>query len=141
MGSTGQNVNEANKFKDSQDAKASDLLSPVCCFTVSSETTPTNEKPNNFPPTISVIINPPSPSMSIESQHDSDVEYKMNPYLRRHIGESMEKCKLMFYILNNLNNYVQISMYYYYICACALLNLIIVIQVIKNYYIIVNILF
>ncbi|XP_050594862.1 diacylglycerol kinase eta isoform X14 [Bombus affinis] len=91
VGSTEQNVNEANKFKDSQDAKASDLLSPVCCFTVSSETTPTNEKPNNFPATISVIINPPSPSMSIESQHDSDVEYKMNPYLRRHIGESMER--------------------------------------------------
>ncbi|CAL7943612.1 unnamed protein product [Xylocopa violacea] len=91
MGSSGQNVNDINKFKDSQDGKASDLLSPVCCFTVSSETTPTNEKPNNFPPTISVIINPPSPSMSIESQHDSDAEYKMSPYLRRHVGESMEK--------------------------------------------------
>ncbi|KOX68067.1 Diacylglycerol kinase eta [Melipona quadrifasciata] len=91
MGSTGQNVNEANKFKDPHDAKASDLLSPVCCFTVSSDATPTNEKHNNFPPTISVIINPPSPSMSIESQHDSDVEYKMNPYLRRHTCESMER--------------------------------------------------
>ncbi|KAF3430010.1 hypothetical protein E2986_08158 [Frieseomelitta varia] len=87
MGSTGQNVNEMNKFKDSHDAKASDLLSPVCCFTVSSDATPTNDKHNNFPPTISVIINPPSPSMSIESQHDSDVEYKMNPYLRRHTCE------------------------------------------------------
>ena len=102
MGSTGQNVNEANKFKDSHDAKASDLLSPVCCFTVSSDATPTNEKHNNFPPTISVIINPPSPSMSIESQHDSDVEYKMNPYLRRHTCESMERCKLTFHRFKSL---------------------------------------
>ncbi|XP_006625055.1 diacylglycerol kinase eta isoform X3 [Apis dorsata] len=90
MGSTEQNVNKANKFKE-QDGKASDLLRPVCCFTVSSDTTPTNEKRNSFPPTISVIINPPSPSMSIESQHDSDAEYKMNPYLRRHTDESMER--------------------------------------------------
>ncbi|XP_076247267.1 diacylglycerol kinase eta [Calliopsis andreniformis] len=87
---SGQTLTEV-KSKDSQDAKASDLLSPVCCFTVSSETTPTNEKPNNFPPTISVIINPPSPSMSIESQHDSDARYKMSPYLGRRNGESMEK--------------------------------------------------
>ncbi|XP_061936625.1 diacylglycerol kinase eta isoform X2 [Apis cerana] len=90
MGSIEQNVNKANKFKE-QDGKASDLLRPVCCFTVSSDTTPTNEKRNSFPPTISVIINPPSPSMSIESQHDSDAEYKMNPYLRRHTNESMER--------------------------------------------------
>lgn len=94
-----QNITEAVKSKDSQDGKASDLLSPVCCFTVSSETTPTNEKPNNFPPTISVIINPPSPSMSIESKHDSDIGYKMSPYLGRHNGESMEKCMSHFHIL------------------------------------------
>ncbi|XP_053979829.1 diacylglycerol kinase eta isoform X3 [Hylaeus volcanicus] len=91
LGLTGQNTIEVAKSKDSPDGKTSDLLSPVCCFTVSSDTTPTNEKPNNFPPTISVIINPPSPSMSIESQHDSDTGYKMSPYLRRHNGESMEK--------------------------------------------------
>ncbi|CAK9811061.1 Diacylglycerol kinase eta [Anthophora plagiata] len=91
MDSSGQNANEANKFKDFQDSKTSDLLSPVCCFTVSSDTTPINEKPNNFPPTISVIINPPSPSMSTESQHDSDTECKMSPYLRRHNNESMER--------------------------------------------------
>lgn len=102
MGSTEQNINKANKFKE-QDAKASDLLRPVCCFTVSSDTTPTNEK-RSFPPTISVIINPPSPSMSIESQHDSDAEYKMNPYLRRHTDESMERCKIMFKFLH-LNSY------------------------------------
>ncbi|XP_034189721.2 diacylglycerol kinase eta isoform X3 [Osmia lignaria lignaria] len=54
-------------------------------------TTTTNEKPNNFPPSISVIINPPSPSASIESQHDSDGGYKMSPYLRRYNDESMEK--------------------------------------------------
>ncbi|XP_017756456.1 PREDICTED: diacylglycerol kinase eta [Eufriesea mexicana] len=88
MGSTGQNTNETNKLKDTQDGKT---LSPVCCFLVSSDTTPTNEKCNNFPPTISVIINPPSPSMSIKSQHDSDVEYKMDPYLIQHTGESMER--------------------------------------------------
>ncbi|XP_015431327.1 PREDICTED: diacylglycerol kinase eta [Dufourea novaeangliae] len=91
LGSFDQNATEGIKSKDSHDGKASDLLSPVCCFTVSSDTTPTNEKPNNFPPTISVIINPPSPSMSIESQHDSDTGYKTSPYLRRHNGESMEK--------------------------------------------------
>nr|XP_012149203.1 PREDICTED: diacylglycerol kinase eta [Megachile rotundata] len=76
---------------DSRDRKTSDLLSPVCCFTVSADTTTTNEKPSNFPPTISVIINPPSPSTSIESQHDSDKGYKMSPYLRRYNDESMEK--------------------------------------------------
>ncbi|XP_031830705.1 diacylglycerol kinase eta isoform X3 [Nomia melanderi] len=91
LGSSEQYITENIKPKDSQDGKASDLLSPVCCFTVSSDNTPTNEKPNNFPPTISVIINPPSPSMSIESQHDSDAAFKMSPYLRRHNGESMEK--------------------------------------------------
>ncbi|XP_026670378.1 diacylglycerol kinase eta isoform X3 [Ceratina calcarata] len=89
--SHGQNSNDAKKCKESQEGKASDLLSPVCCFTVSSDATPTNEKPNNFPPTISVIINPPSPSMSIESKHDSDAEYKMSPFLRRHINDSMER--------------------------------------------------
>nr|XP_033330534.1 diacylglycerol kinase eta isoform X3 [Megalopta genalis] len=91
LGSPEQSTLDGVKSKDSQDIKASDLLSPVCCFTVSSDTTPTNEKPNNFPPTISVIINPPSPSMSIESQHDSDTPYKMSPYLRRYNDESMEK--------------------------------------------------
>ncbi|XP_076663150.1 diacylglycerol kinase eta isoform X2 [Andrena cerasifolii] len=91
IGSFGQNTTEITRPKDSQDSKASDLLSPVCCFTGSSEATPTNEKPNNFPPMISVIINPPSPSMSIESQHDSDTGYKMSPYFGRHNGESMEK--------------------------------------------------
>ncbi|XP_076166634.1 diacylglycerol kinase eta isoform X5 [Ptiloglossa arizonensis] len=91
LGPSGQNTTEVGKSKDSPDGKTSDLLSPVCCFTVSSDTTPTNEKLNNFPPTISVIINPPSPSMSIESQHDLDIGYKMSPYFRRHNGESMEK--------------------------------------------------
>ncbi|XP_034947054.1 diacylglycerol kinase eta isoform X2 [Chelonus insularis] len=48
--------------------KKTDLLSPVCCFTVASEVIKKGENPPvNFPPTISVIVDPPSPSMSIDS--------------------------------------------------------------------------
>ncbi|XP_014484616.1 PREDICTED: diacylglycerol kinase eta isoform X6 [Dinoponera quadriceps] len=72
--------------------KASDLLSPVCCFTVSSDNTPANEKySTNFPPTISVIIDPPSPSMSIESHQELNLDYNLDPQMKQYSGSSMER--------------------------------------------------
>lgn len=75
--------------------KVSDLLSPVCCFTVSSDNTQANEKcPINFPPQISVIIDPPSPSLSIESHHKLNLDYNLDPHDKQYSsGGSMERCK------------------------------------------------
>ncbi|XP_066585239.1 diacylglycerol kinase eta isoform X2 [Prorops nasuta] len=72
--------------------KTTDLLAPVCCFTVSTEATPTNENPpSEFPQTISVIVDPPSPSISIESHHDAELGSRLKPRFRRYSGGSMEK--------------------------------------------------
>lgn len=76
-----------------EEPKGSDLLSPVCCFAVASDSTPTSEKtPTAFPPVISVIVDPPSPSMSIGNQEDFDVGGKLDSCFRRYSGGSMEKC-------------------------------------------------
>ncbi|XP_024942630.1 diacylglycerol kinase eta isoform X4 [Cephus cinctus] len=83
---------QATTFKARESEKTSDLLSPVCCFTVASQYSATNEElPPKFPPTISVIVDPPSPSMSIESHHEPDIGYAVNSHLRRYSGDSMEK--------------------------------------------------
>lgn len=87
------NSNEQEKSdKHSQGGeKITNLLSPVCCFTVSSDQNARKESQQIFPPTISVIVDPPSPSASIGSRHEK--ENKLNSKLRRLSGESMEKCK------------------------------------------------
>lgn len=83
------------KFDNVEKEKMSDLLSPVCCFTVSSDNTQANEKCSiNFPPQISVIIDPPSPSLSIESHHKLNLDYNLDPHDKQFSGGgSMERCK------------------------------------------------
>lgn len=82
--------------KEVEKEKESDLLSPVCCFTVSSDNKQADEKcSQNFPPQISVIIDPPSPSLSIESHHKLNVDYNLDPHDKQYSnGSSMERCKL-----------------------------------------------
>ncbi|XP_012278503.1 diacylglycerol kinase eta isoform X2 [Orussus abietinus] len=82
---------ESLNFKAPKEEKTSDVLGPVCCFTVTSESTPENKKSTNFPPTIRVIVDPPSPSMSIKSYHETDIGYKLEPPWRRYSGGTMEK--------------------------------------------------
>ena len=78
--------------------RKSDLLNPVCCFTVTTDSPHTNEKSvTNFPPAISVIVDPPSPSMSIDSQHDPPGTGRLETHLRRHSGGSMERRKKTFF--------------------------------------------
>ncbi|XP_029155939.1 diacylglycerol kinase eta isoform X3 [Nylanderia fulva] len=69
------------------------LLSPVCCFPVSSDNSQANEKCSiNFPPQISVIIDPPSPSLSIESHHKLNLDYNLDPHDKQYSGGgSMER--------------------------------------------------
>ncbi|XP_012222170.2 diacylglycerol kinase eta isoform X2 [Linepithema humile] len=87
------NVIPVMKFEDVEEEKAPNLLSPVCCFTVSSDNTQANEKcPASFPPQISVIIDPPSPSLSIESHQKFDLDYKLDPQDKQYCsGGSMER--------------------------------------------------
>ncbi|XP_044008707.1 diacylglycerol kinase eta isoform X3 [Aphidius gifuensis] len=73
----------------------SSLLSPVCCFNVTSDTDKLNDKltASKFPPAISVIVDPPSPSMSMKSSinnnnNDDDDNNLLN---RRDSVCSMEK--------------------------------------------------
>lgn len=89
------NVVLATRFETIEKEKTSDLLRPVCCFTVSSDNTQTNEKcVTNFPPQISVIVDPPSPSLSIESHHKLNVDYKLDPHDKQYSsGNSMERRK------------------------------------------------
>ncbi|XP_011164815.1 diacylglycerol kinase eta isoform X7 [Solenopsis invicta] len=91
--STQANVELANRFESVEKERASDLLRPVCCFTVSSDNTQTNDKcATNFPPQISVIVDPPSPSLSIESHHKLNVDYKLDPHDKQYSsGNSMER--------------------------------------------------
>lgn len=65
-------------------------LSPVCCFKVTPDNETTNEiLPSIFPPAISVIIDPPSPSLSIRSSlNNQENNRKLN---RRDSACSMEK--------------------------------------------------
>lgn len=75
-----------------EDKKPSDLLGPVCCFAVTSDASQTSEKsPPTFPPVISVIVDPPSPSMSIENHKELDVGCRLESCYRRYSGGSMEK--------------------------------------------------
>ena len=89
------NTHENDKDeKNAEGEKISNLLSPVCCFTVSSDAHANKEPVQNFPPTISVIVDPPSPSASIGSPYEND-ECKLSSHLRSCSGESMEKCKFL----------------------------------------------
>ncbi|KAK0087488.1 hypothetical protein PV325_000929 [Microctonus aethiopoides] len=64
-----------------------DLLSPVCCFTVAQDPIkPVEKSLANFPPTISVIVDPPSPSISIANP----VQHEESFGLQCRVG-SMEK--------------------------------------------------
>ncbi|XP_025074284.1 LOW QUALITY PROTEIN: diacylglycerol kinase eta [Pogonomyrmex barbatus] len=87
------NVVIATRFETVEKERTSDLLKPVCCFTVSSDNTQANEKcPTNFPPQISVIVDPPSPSLSIDSHHKFNLDYKLDPNDKQYSsGNSMER--------------------------------------------------
>lgn len=90
------NIVSANPpFDNVEKEKVSDLLSPVCCFTVLSDNTQANEKCSiNFPPQISVIVDPPSPSLSIESHQKLNLDYNLDPHDKQYSsGSSMERCK------------------------------------------------
>lgn len=89
------NIVLATRFETIEKEKPSDLLRPVCCFTVSSDNTQTNEKCSaNFPPQISVIVDPPSPSLSIDSHHKLNLDYKLDPHNKQYnSGNSMERRK------------------------------------------------
>lgn len=96
-------INGRSEFESIQDIrnqKVTDMLSPVCCFNVSLDAKVEDKKClPNFPPTISVIVDPPSPSISIESKHNVNMDKKLKPSIRRSSGDGMEKCKL----INNHN--------------------------------------
>ncbi|XP_050453538.1 diacylglycerol kinase eta isoform X5 [Cataglyphis hispanica] len=88
------NIVSANPpFDNVEKEKVSDLLSPVCCFTVLSDNTQANEKCSiNFPPQISVIVDPPSPSLSIESHQKLNLNYNLDPHDKQYSsGSSMER--------------------------------------------------
>ncbi|XP_011060953.1 PREDICTED: diacylglycerol kinase eta isoform X9 [Acromyrmex echinatior] len=83
------NVVLETTFETIEKEKTSDLLRPVCCFPVPDNT---NEKcSTNFPPQISVIVDPPSPSLSIESHHKFNLDYKLDPHDKQYSGNSMER--------------------------------------------------
>ncbi|XP_012257177.2 diacylglycerol kinase eta isoform X2 [Athalia rosae] len=74
--------------------KSSEILGPVCCFAVNSDKASADEQPpTTNPPVISVIVDPPSPSMSIEKRDlEPEAGYKLDSrYNRRYSGGSMEK--------------------------------------------------
>lgn len=89
------NIISEAQLKNIEKEKISTLLSPVCCFTVTSDNTLLEEKCSAiFPPQISVIIDPPSPSLSIESHHKLNLDYRLDPHNKQYGGgDSMERCK------------------------------------------------
>ena len=107
------NENEKQSAKNTEGEKITSLLNPVCCFAVSLEANTDMKPAQNFPPTISVIVDPPSPSVSIESPHKNE-DYKLNSQLRKYSEGSMEKCKfdLIFVIVLNGNVFPLILIYF-----------------------------
>jgi len=105
------NVVLTTKFETIEKEKTSDLLRPVCCFTVSSDNTQINEKcSTNFPPQISVIVDPPSPSLSIESHHKLNLDYKLHPHDKQYSsGNSMERCKYEVILRGNYTYFNDVS--------------------------------
>jgi len=100
------NVVLETTFETIEKEKTSDLLRPVCCFPVPDNT---NEKcSTNFPPQISVIVDPPSPSLSIESHHKFNLDYKLDPHDKQYSGNSMERRKFDQLIIKKLlhENYI-----------------------------------
>lgn len=93
MQSVGTNVIPiATKSENIEKEKMCDLLSPVCCINISPDNTPTNEmSPTNYPPMISVIIDPPSPSMSIKSHQELNFNDKLDPHMRQYSSGNMER--------------------------------------------------
>ncbi|XP_033209733.1 diacylglycerol kinase eta isoform X5 [Belonocnema kinseyi] len=90
MFNSNENNDKGKKEKGrAEGEKISNLLSPVCCFTVSSEMNATNDPVQNFPPTISVIVDPPSPSGSNGSPYENE-GCKLSSHMSRCSG-SMEK--------------------------------------------------
>ncbi|XP_020297284.1 diacylglycerol kinase eta isoform X2 [Pseudomyrmex gracilis] len=87
------NIISEARFENIEKEKVSTLLSPVCCFTVTSDKTQLEEKCSAiFPPQISVIIDPPSPSLSIESHHKLNLDYRLDPHNKQYCsGDSMER--------------------------------------------------
>ncbi|XP_032664900.1 LOW QUALITY PROTEIN: diacylglycerol kinase eta [Odontomachus brunneus] len=72
--------------------RTSDLLSPICCINISSDNTPVNEiPPTNYPPMFSVIIDPPSPSMSIKSHQELNLNDRLDPHMRQYSNGHMER--------------------------------------------------
>ncbi|KAL6431277.1 hypothetical protein ACFW04_007148 [Cataglyphis niger] len=83
------NIVSANPpFNNVEKEKVSDLLNPVCCFTVSSDNTQANEKCSTNFPQISVIVDPPSPSLSIESHQKLNLDYNLDPHDKQYSSDS-----------------------------------------------------
>ena len=73
--------------------KSSDFLNaPICRFTVTSNQILPNDNLKKFPPAISVIVDPPSPSISVKSKHENDFGFQLESHFRTFSGGSMEKC-------------------------------------------------
>lgn len=87
---------EEEEEEEDYGERSADLLNaPVCRFKVTSSPSPSNESPN-FPPAISVIVDPPSPSASVKSKHDHEFGFgQLGSFIRRYSGGSMERCKLI----------------------------------------------
>ncbi|XP_014219907.1 diacylglycerol kinase eta isoform X2 [Copidosoma floridanum] len=78
--------------EDDQEKLGALLDAPVCRFTVTSSPSPSNDNSPNFPPAISVIVDPPSPSASVKSKNENEFGYgHLGAYFRRYSGGSMEK--------------------------------------------------
>ncbi|XP_058801772.1 diacylglycerol kinase eta isoform X2 [Phymastichus coffea] len=85
--------NEQSPEDLEDDNKSADLLNaPVCRFKVTSSSSPSNDNSPNFPPAISVVVDPPSPSASVKGKHETDFNFhNLSSYFRRFSGTSMEK--------------------------------------------------
>ncbi|XP_016844045.2 diacylglycerol kinase eta isoform X3 [Nasonia vitripennis] len=85
--------NEQSPEDNEEEEKSGDLLNaPVCRFTVTSSPSPSKDNSPNFPPAISVIVDPPSPSTSVKSKQDNDFGFhRLGAEFRRYSRGSMEK--------------------------------------------------
>ncbi|CAB0028376.1 unnamed protein product [Trichogramma brassicae] len=59
--------------QEEEDERGDLLNAPVCRFTVNSSPDPSNDISPNFPPAISVVVDPPSPSASVKSKFEPDL--------------------------------------------------------------------
>lgn len=99
---------EEEEEEEDYGERSTDMLNaPVCRFKVTSSPSPSNDNNSpKFPPAISVIVDPPSPSTSVKSKHDDFGFGQLGSFIRRYSGGSMERRKLFekFYISNKTFN-------------------------------------